>query len=64
MVDLVPRHNLLVGYPNATRVNSLLSQLCVERRWCMPPNGEERVRQAMLHGLDAVADSGGERLRA
>jgi len=46
-----------MGYPNATRVNSLLSQICVERGWCLPPNEEERVRRAIPNGVDAVADT-------
>ncbi len=48
---------MLVGYPNATRVNNLLSQICAERGWCLPPDAEERVRRAIPNGADAVADT-------
>jgi hypothetical protein len=46
-----------VGYPDATRVNSLLSQICVERGWCLPPEGGELVRRTIPDGIDAVVDA-------
>ena len=46
-----------MGYPNATRMNSLLSQIFVERGWCLPPNEEGRVRRAIPNGINAVADT-------
>lgn len=46
-----------VGYPDATRVNSLLTEICRERGWCLPPDGEERVRKAIPDGIDMVVDT-------
>lgn len=46
-----------MGYPNATRVNSLLTQICVERGWCLAPDDEATVRRAISSGIDAVVDS-------
>lgn len=46
-----------VSYTNATRMNSLLSEICIERGWCLPPDGAKRVRQAIPDGIDAVVDS-------
>jgi len=38
-------------------VNSVLSQICIERGWCPPPDGFQRVRQAIPDGIDAVVDT-------
>jgi hypothetical protein len=46
-----------MGYPNATRVSSVLTRICVERGWCLSPEGEQRVRQAIPDGVEAVADT-------
>lgn len=46
-----------VGYPDATRVNSLLTEICRERGWCLPPDGAERVRKAVPDGIDTVVDT-------
>ena len=51
------RHTAQVGYPNATRLNSLLSQLCTERGWCLAPDDHDRVRAAMQDGVDGVVDT-------
>jgi hypothetical protein len=45
-----------VGYPDATRVNSLLSQICAERGWCLPPGSDELVRSTVADGDAAVVD--------
>jgi hypothetical protein len=46
-----------VGYPDPSRVNSLFSQICIERGWCLPPEGGELVRQTIPDGIDAVVDT-------
>jgi hypothetical protein len=46
-----------VGYPNATRLNSLLSQICQERGWCIAPDDHAEVRRAIAAGADAVVDA-------
>lgn len=46
-----------VGYPTATRTNSLLTEICRERGWCLPPDGAERVREAIPEGVDTVVDT-------
>jgi hypothetical protein len=51
------RQHVFVGYPNATRLNSLLSQICVERGWCIAPDDHAQVRQAIAGGADAVVDT-------
>jgi hypothetical protein len=43
-----------VGYPDATRVNSLLSQICTERGSCLPPGSDENVRGVMADGATSV----------
>lgn len=46
-----------MGYPNATRVNGLLSQICTERGWCKPPGTDDLVRAAAADGAtEAIAD--------
>lgn len=47
----------LVGYPNATRLNALLSQICTERGWCIAPDDEDQVRLVVPAGADAVVDA-------
>jgi hypothetical protein len=47
-----------VSYPDATRMDSLLSEICTERGWCI--GGDEhsaQVRQAVEAGADAVVDT-------
>lgn len=46
-----------VTYADASRLNSLLSQICIERGWCLSPDGYERVRQAIPDGINAVVDT-------
>jgi len=46
-----------VGYPNATRMNGLLSEICIEQGWCLAASGEAQVRQALGAGADAVVDT-------
>lgn len=46
-----------MSYPDASRLNSLLSQICIERGWCLSADGYERVRQAVPDGIDAVVDT-------
>ena len=45
-----------MGYPNATRMNSLLSQICTERGWCLAPGSDEHVREAVANGAASVVD--------
>ncbi len=47
-----------VSYPDPTRMNSLLTEICTERGWCI--GGAEhraQVRQAVEAGADAVVDT-------
>jgi hypothetical protein len=46
-----------VGYPNGTRMNSLLTEICKERGWCIGGDDEAQVRQAVGAGADAVVDT-------
>jgi hypothetical protein len=46
-----------VGYPNPTRLNSLLSEICVERGWCLSPEAHNLVERAIPDGVDAVVDT-------
>jgi hypothetical protein len=44
-----------VGYPDATRMNSLLTEICIERGWCIGGTEDRaRVREAVDAGADAV----------
>jgi hypothetical protein len=43
--------------PPATRVASLLTQICLSRGWCLGPVGDAIVRDALGDGLDAVVDA-------
>lgn len=45
-----------VGHPDTTRVNCVLSQLCLERGWCLPPAAFDQVREAVPLGIDTVVD--------
>jgi hypothetical protein len=45
-----------VAYPDATRVNSLLSEICIERGWCLPPGAVAEVRRAVSTGIESVID--------
>jgi hypothetical protein len=47
-----------VGYPDATRMNSLLTEICKERGWCIGGEHDRaRVQQAVDAGADAVVDT-------
>ena len=46
-----------MGYPDATRLNSLLTQICTERGWCLSPDDGDRVRLTIPDGVDRVVDS-------
>jgi hypothetical protein len=47
-----------VGYPDATRLNSLLTEICIERGWCIGGTEDPaRVRQTIDAGIDAVVDA-------
>jgi hypothetical protein len=45
-----------VGYPAPTRASSLLSEICTERGWCLPPGSDERVRAAIPDGVASIVD--------
>lgn len=47
-----------MSYPDPTRMNSLLSEICKERGWCIGRTEHHaRVRQAVAGGCDAVVDT-------
>ena len=48
---------MAVTYPDATRVNCLLTEICVERGWCLGQGGAELVGAALPEGLRAVVDA-------
>jgi hypothetical protein len=43
--------------PPATRVASLLTEICVTRGWCLGPDGDGIVRDTLGDGIDAVVDA-------
>lgn len=45
-----------MAYPDATRVHSLLSEICREWGYCLPPGSDERIRGAIPEGAEAVVD--------
>lgn len=45
-----------MGHPGASRTNSLLTQICTERGWCLPPGSDELVRATIADGPAAVID--------
>jgi hypothetical protein len=45
-----------MAYPGATRVHSLLSEICREWGYCLPPGSDEQVRSAIPEGADAIVD--------
>ena len=48
----------VVGYPDARRMNSLLTEICKERGWCIGgAENRTQVRQAVDSGADAVVDT-------
>ncbi len=46
-----------MGYPHATRLNSLLSQICEEGGWCVAPADYDEVRRSIELGAEAVVDT-------
>lgn len=45
-----------MGYPNATRVHSLLSEICREWGYCLPPGSDEKIRSTIPEGEQAVVE--------
>ncbi len=46
-----------MGYQDATRLNSLLSQICEESGWCVAPADYDEVRRSIDFGAEAVVDT-------
>lgn len=47
-----------MGFPDATRMNSLLTELCRERGWCVEDAADRaQVERAVDAGADAVVDT-------
>lgn len=49
-------HNGGMAYPGATRVHSLLSEICREWGYCLPPGSDNQIRSAIPEGADAIVD--------
>jgi hypothetical protein len=45
-----------MAYPDATRVHSLLSEICREWGYCLPPGSDDEIRFAIPKGADPVVD--------
>lgn len=43
--------------PPATRVASLLTEICVTRGWCLGSVGDDIVRNVLDEGIEAVVDA-------
>lgn len=50
------QHNRPVAYPDASRVNSLLTEICREWGYCLPPGSDDEIRRGMPEGADAIVD--------
>jgi hypothetical protein len=45
-----------MAFPDATRVHSLLSEICREWGYCLPPGSGDQIRSTIPEGADAVVD--------
>lgn len=45
-----------MAFPDATRVHSLLSEICREWGYCLPPGSDQEIRGAVPEGADAIVD--------
>ena len=49
-------HNGRMAFVDATRVHSLLTEICREWGYCLPPGSDDEIRSTVPQGADAVVD--------